>query len=70
MDVAGSGLARTQMMNRPGMALTIAPEPGDIQFINNTFLLHSRTAYEDFAEPERKRHYLRIWLGDYASVDE
>lgn len=53
-----------EVMNRPGLPLTITPEPGDIQFIDNSFLLHSRTAFEDFPEPGRKRHYLRIWIGD------
>jgi hypothetical protein len=52
-----------EVMNRPGMAMKIVPEPGDIQLVNNTFLLHSRTAFEDFPEPEKRRHYLRIWLG-------
>ena len=36
--------------------------PGDIQFLNNHWIMHSRTAYEDFAEPERRRHLLRLWL--------
>jgi hypothetical protein len=35
---------------------------GDIQFVNNYVVLHSRSAYEDYAEPERKRHMLRLWL--------
>jgi hypothetical protein len=50
------------VMNRPEQAVTIPLEKGDIQIINNTFLLHSRTAYEDHLEPEKKRHYLRIWI--------
>jgi hypothetical protein len=37
-------------------------EPGDIQFMNNHVMLHSRTAFEDFDEPEKKRHLLRMWL--------
>lgn len=36
--------------------------PGDIQFLNNHLVLHSRTGFEDFDEPERKRHLLRLWL--------
>jgi hypothetical protein len=36
--------------------------PGDIQFINNHQVLHARTPYEDYPEPERKRHLLRLWL--------
>jgi hypothetical protein len=37
-------------------------DPGDIQFLNNHVALHSRTAFEDFDEPEHKRHLLRMWL--------
>jgi hypothetical protein len=35
---------------------------GDIQFLSNRTILHSRTDYVDAAEPERKRHLLRLWL--------
>lgn len=38
--------------------------PGDIQFLHNHVMLHSRTAYEDWSEPGRKRHLLRLWLAD------
>jgi hypothetical protein len=41
--------------------------PGDIQFLNNFVTLHTRRAYEDWPEPERKRHLLRLWLHDPAS---
>lgn len=37
-------------------------EPGDMQFANNYVVLHSRTDFEDYEEPERKRHLLRLWL--------
>jgi hypothetical protein len=37
-------------------------DPGDIQYINNLAILHGRTGYEDYAEPERRRHLLRVWL--------
>lgn len=37
-------------------------ERGDMQFVNNHALIHSRTHFEDFDEPERKRHLLRLWL--------
>ena len=37
-------------------------EPGDIQLLSNHTILHARTDYEDFPEPERKRHLLRLWI--------
>lgn len=36
-------------------------QQGDIQFLHNHVTVHSRTEYEDFPEPERKRHLLRLW---------
>ncbi len=36
--------------------------PGDIQFLNNGLILHTRTAFEDWPEPERRRHLLRMWF--------
>lgn len=36
--------------------------PGDIQWLKNAVILHKRTAYEDYEEPDRKRHLIRLWL--------
>jgi Taurine catabolism dioxygenase TauD, TfdA family len=48
--------------NDPGLYLDMDFLPGDVQWLRNCFVLHKRTAYEDHAEPERKRHLLRLWL--------
>jgi len=37
-------------------------EVGDIQFLLNHTTVHGRTAFEDWPEPERARHLLRLWL--------
>jgi redox-sensitive bicupin YhaK (pirin superfamily) len=37
-------------------------EPGDLQLMNNHTALHSRTQFEDWEEPERKRVLYRLWL--------
>jgi hypothetical protein len=42
------------------LRLDIRFEPGDIQFLHNHIMLHTRTAFEDF--PDRKRHLYRLWL--------
>jgi hypothetical protein len=47
---------------RPEFHLTMMFEPGDMQFLNNHLTLHTRTAFEDFPEPDRRRHLLRLWL--------
>jgi len=56
-----------EVMRRPEVPVMVPLERGDLQLISNTFLLHSRTSYEDYAEPELKRHYLRLWLADRAA---
>lgn len=37
-------------------------EPGDMQLLNNHVTVHSRTAFEDFEDEDKKRHLLRLWL--------
>lgn len=37
-------------------------ERGDMFFINNRWILHNRTGFEDYPELERRRHYVRLWL--------
>jgi Taurine catabolism dioxygenase TauD, TfdA family len=39
-----------------------ALEPGSMTFVHNHTVFHMRTAFEDFDEPDRKRHLLRSWL--------
>ncbi len=46
----------------PELRLDIQFQPGDIQLVHNHTLLHDRTAFVDWPEPERKRHLLRLWL--------
>jgi hypothetical protein len=46
----------------PALYLNMSFEPGDIQILNNHYIMHSRTAYEDFPETDRRRHLLRLWL--------
>ena len=36
--------------------------PGEATFINNYTVLHTRTGFEDGAEQDEKRHFLRLWL--------
>ena len=37
-------------------------KPGDLQFINNHVMLHSRTEFTDWPDEDRRRHLLRMWL--------
>jgi alpha-ketoglutarate-dependent taurine dioxygenase len=47
---------------REGLAVNFQMERGDMQFVNNRFVLHSRTAFEDHPEPYRRRNFLRLWM--------
>lgn len=44
------------------LRLDMGFEPGDIQVLHNHTVLHDRTNFEDWPEPERRRHLLRLWL--------
>lgn len=48
--------------NRRGVFLDMDFRVGDIQFLSNRTILHSRTDYVDDPDPTRKRHLLRLWL--------
>lgn len=51
-----------EIANDPGIYLTMAFAPGDIQFVHNHSLLHDRTGFVDHDDPARRRHLLRLWL--------
>ncbi len=57
------------LCNDPGIRLDMTLERGDMQFVNNYVLLHSRTAFQDHEEEARKRHLLRLWLRTPAFAD-
>jgi len=50
------------LANDPALNLEIEFRPGDMQFLHNHQILHSRTDFENWPEPERHRHLLRLWL--------
>jgi hypothetical protein len=50
------------LANDPRLNLFMEFKPGDVQLVHNHTLLHDRTAFEDWPEPERRRHLLRLWL--------
>jgi Taurine catabolism dioxygenase TauD, TfdA family len=52
----------------PALHLDMEFVPGDIQWLANRTILHSRTGYEDHADPGRRRHLLRLWLTLHRNV--
>ena len=52
------------VFNRPDLRVELEMQAGQIQFVNNRATGHARTEFQDFPEPERKRHLVRLWLRD------
>jgi hypothetical protein len=50
------------LANDPRLHLSMQLQPGDMQFVYNHSLMHDRTAFVDWEEPDKKRHLLRLWL--------
>lgn len=57
--------AMLAIFEQPDIAIDFQFQPGEIQFVDNRTLGHSRTAFEDWPEPERRRHLVRLWLRDH-----
>ena len=51
-----------KMASDPDLHVSFRQEPGDMLFLNNFTIFHRRQEFEDFEEPELRRHLLRIWL--------
>lgn len=51
-----------ELVNDPAIHLRMAFEPGDMQFLHNHQIFHSRNDFENWPEPERHRHLLRLWM--------
>lgn len=50
------------LANDPAYNLQMDFQPGDIQFVCNHFVLHSRTAFDDHPDRDLRRHLLRLHL--------
>jgi hypothetical protein len=51
-----------QVAENPEMSFSFALEPGEASIMCNHSVLHSRTAFEDWPDIERRRLLLRLWL--------
>jgi alpha-ketoglutarate-dependent taurine dioxygenase len=51
-----------RLAGREDLRLDMWLEPGDMQILNNLVMLHSRTEFEDWPEPQRRRLLLRAWI--------
>lgn len=51
-----------ELCNDAGVHLAMDFRPGDVQLLHNHQILHSRADFENWPQPERHRHLLRLWL--------
>ena len=62
-DIQREALKTVQdIANRPELMLSMDFQEGDIQLLNNHMTMHARESYEDYDEPGRERHLLRMWI--------
>ena len=50
------------LVDDPAFRFTRQFARGDILFMNNHVTYHARTEFEDWPEPEQRRHLMRMWL--------
>jgi hypothetical protein len=50
------------LANDPALHMFMEFKPGDVQLVHNHTMLHDRTGFVDWPEPDRRRHLLRLWL--------
>ncbi len=51
-----------ELCNDPAIHLAMDFRPGDVQLLHNHQILHSRGDFENWPEPGRHRHLLRLWV--------
>jgi hypothetical protein len=59
-----------EVMALPDLQVVMDFQPGDLQLLNNTTVLHARDAYEDHSDPALRRHLVRLWLTVASPVAE
>ena len=52
------------MLQRPDFRIEFSLKPGQMLFTNNRWILHNRTEFEDYLDPNLRRYYIRLWLKD------
>ena len=50
------------LLSRADFRVEFNLQPGQMLFTNNRWILHNRTAFEDYPDPDHRRHYVRLWL--------
>jgi hypothetical protein len=56
--------AMLEIFDDPALSFEFDLEPGQMEFVDNRSLGHSRTAFADWPDPAAQRHLVRLWLRD------
>jgi alpha-ketoglutarate-dependent taurine dioxygenase len=66
LDAAGEAAlsAMLDIFEDDALSVDFDLEPGQMQFVDNRALGHSRTAFVDYPGAAEKRHLVRLWLRD------
>jgi hypothetical protein len=66
IDAAGakSLAAMLEIFEEAALSFEFDLEPGQMQFVDNRSLGHSRTAFADWPDPDKRRRLVRLWLRD------
>lgn len=66
LDAEGSDAldAFNAILEEPALRFDFHFQPGQVQIVSNRALGHKRTGFEDWVEPDRKHHLVRLWLRD------
>jgi alpha-ketoglutarate-dependent taurine dioxygenase len=66
IDEAGakSLAAMLEIFEDAALSFEFELEPGQMQFVDNRSLGHSRTAFADWPDPAKQRRLVRLWLRD------
>src|SRR2546426_7433341 len=54
-------VAMRAIAQSPDLRVEFTVERGQIQYLDNLSVAHSRTAFQDAGEPHLKRHLIRLW---------
>jgi hypothetical protein len=67
VDKAGDAAlsAMLDIFEDEALSVNFDLEPGQMQFVDNRALGHSRTAFVDYPDPSQRRHLVRLWLRDH-----
>ncbi len=54
--------ALDEVMTNEAIVVEMFLERGELQYLNNRSITHFRSRYEDFNDPQKKRHLIRMWM--------